>query len=98
MLAALAILIPLLIGLLLLYRNRKPGEDPQESGKLLRFNRLVFLTILLAWLGSAGYFRATTGQSVDRGWWPILSVFSGLLLTSAILLLAALIRNFLFKR
>lgn len=90
------VLIPVLIGAL--YLTWKPGVDSRKHGKLLLFNRLVFLLILVAWLGSAGNCWVTIGQGVDRAWWPFVAVLSGLFFTSIILLLALFLRNFLLFR
>ena len=49
-----------------------------------------------AW--TASHFYRTTGQSVDRAWWPVLATLASLLVVSGVLLAGTMVRNLLLFR
>jgi len=96
MILALIVLIPFCIAALWAFFRFSPKET--GSNKCTIFNSI---TIILAILVCALYsYRtyATMINTVDREWWSILSVLGSLFFFSIILVVAAVLRNFVFFR
>ncbi len=97
MISALILFLPLFLLGLFLFLKRHPEVEPTKQGAVARFDRAVFLAVLLVSAGAAAYFRLTTGRSVDRPWWPVLAVLSALALSSVVFLIGFVVRNLTFK-
>ena len=91
-----ALLVPLLIFSLWLFFRFKPiGASPES---LRRFD-IGFGTIaLLALASTTLYFWQTTGQGVDRSWWPVLAALSCVFILVVLLILASIVRMLIFSK
>ncbi len=97
MVVALILFLPLFLVSIFLFLRCRPKLDLSEQRVVVRFDRAVFLVALLASGGAAAYFRSTTGESVDRAWWPVLAGLSALVLSSLVLFVGFVIRSLMFK-
>ena len=62
------------------------------------FEVLVFFSVVLAALLSTIYSYMTIGQSVDSGWWPFVAFFYGFVSIPVVLIIAAIIRRFVYRK
>jgi len=63
------------------------------------YNSIVFGSSLIACLIVCLYFYLTTGQSVDRAWWPILALLGSLFTFAIVLIIGGFFRNYIiFKK
>ena len=91
MILALIILIPFLCITIWLYLKFSPHHT---NGNIIRnYNIIVIILALTACLLVSLYFYNTTGQSVDRAWWPVLAFFGSLFILPTIVLIGGIIRN-----
>jgi hypothetical protein len=68
---------------------------PQMHRMNIIYNSFVFGSSIIACLIICIYFYLTTGQSVDRAWWPILAILGSLFSFAIILIIGLLFRNYL---
>ena len=74
MIAASTILAPLVLACVVLYIRFQPNKTGSQNIQI-RFNLFVAALAILASIAVSIYFWQTTGQSVDRAWWPVLAIF-----------------------
>ncbi len=96
MIAAFTILAPLLLACVVLFIRFQPKAANKSTKN--RFNIIVAALAILASIAVSIYFWRTTGQSVDRAWWPVLATFGSMFLISFILVVGVLIRYAIFKK
>jgi len=96
MILALIVLVPFCaVSLWVFFRFTPP------AGKKKITNRYNYSVILLNVLLCAGFtYRtyATMINTVDRAWWPVLSVLGSLFIFPIILFIAVLTRAFIFRK
>ena len=97
MIAASTILAPLLLACVVLYIRFQPNTTGNKNTQN-RFNLFVAALAILASIAAFIYFWQTTGQSVDRAWWPVLALFASMFLISFILVIGILIRFATFRK
>ena len=93
MIAALTVLIPFLCIVIWFYLKFTPKHANKKS--LKNYNLIVVFLALLACFLVSFYFYNTTGQSVDKAWWPVLATLGSLFIIPIILLITGFIRNFI---
>lgn len=90
------VLVPLLIFSLWLFFRFKPSGASVDS--LRRFDMGFGIFALLALASTTLYFWQTTGQGVDRSWWPVLAGLSCLFILAVLLFLASIVRLVVFRK
>lgn len=98
MIVTLAVLLPLCLAALFLFVRLRPRVDVSRRRAMFAFDAIVVLIAVLACRSVTLHFRRTTGESVDRAWWPILATLSSVFLASATLLVGLLVRNVVLFR
>ena len=93
---ALILLLPLLGLALWVFVRFRPRSG--SAGAVRAYNVGVVLVAVAGCAWTASHFYRTTGQSVDRAWWPVLAALASLLVVSAVLLAGAALRNLLLFR
>jgi len=94
---ALIILVPLVVITLLIYFKSTPKYIDIRTRTI--YNSVIFTISLFGCFTVCLYTYFTTGQSVDRAWWPIFAVFGSLLVFAIVLIIGGLFRNFvIFKK
>jgi len=96
MILALIILVPLIIITLLIYSKSTPKHIDKRTSTI--YNSAIFIISLIACFTVCTYAYFTTGQSVDRAWWPIFAVFGSLFVFTIVLIIGGLFRNFVIFR
>ena len=92
MILSLIILIPFVLVAVWLFFKISPKN---VNGNIIKiYNIIVILSALTACLLISLYCYRTTGQSVDRAWWPVLSVLGSLFVFPLILFIGGIIRHF----
>ena len=96
MILSLIILVPLILITLRIYFKKTPKHIDKRTSTI--YNFVIFTLSLIAcfivWL----YTYFTTGQSVDRAWWPILAGLGSLFVFFIVLIIGGLFRNFIMFR
>ena len=96
MILALIILVPLIIITLLIYSKSTPKHIDKRTRTI--YNSVIFSISLIACFTVCLYTYFTTGQSVDRAWWPIFAVFGSVFVFTIVLIIGGLFRNFVIFR
>jgi len=96
MIVSFTFLMLLVCFVLWLYGKFSPEHANKKNLRI--YNVIVMLLALLSCLLVSLHFYNTTGQSVDRAWWPILALLGSLLTVIVILSVGGLIRNLIVFR
>ena len=97
MMLSLTVLIPL-CGVALWAFFRFSPKDINKENLILIYNIIViFVNILLCLIYSYRTYSIMI-NTVDRAWWPILSVLGSLFIFAIVLFVAAIIRFFIFRK
>lgn len=96
MILALLFLLPMLLASVWLFARAQPSTERVVA--LRRYNRAVISAASLSALAVTGYFWATTGQSVDSAWWPVLAVLGGTFVVALALIIGAIVRIAVFRQ
>ena len=96
MIVLLVILLPLIIITLRVYLKSTPKHI--DHRKRIIFNSIIFSLSIIVCLTVFLYSYLTTGQSVDRAWWPILAVLGSLFMFEIVLIAGGLFRNLIIFR
>ena len=96
MILALIILVPLIIITLRIYFKSTPKHIDKRTSTI--YNSVIFTISLIACLIVCLYTYFTTGQSIDRAWWPILAALGSLSVFPIVLIIGGLFRNFIIFR
>ena len=89
---ALAALLPLVGLAVWVFVRVRPRSG--SAGALRAYDVGVVLVAVAGCAWTASHFYRTTGQSVDRAWWPVLATLASLLVVSGVLLAGTALRNF----
>lgn len=95
MILASAILLPILAISVWLFARAKPKRRAKDG--MRRFNIATLGVVIVSCAIVSLYFWQTTGQGIDRAWWPILAFFYSILATIMVLIIAALVRARIFR-
>jgi len=96
MILALIILVPLIIIILLIYSKNTPKHIDKRTNS--KYNSVIFTVSLIACFTVCLYTYLTTGQSVDRAWWPIFAAFGSVFIFTIVVIVGGLFRNFVIFR
>ena len=97
MISALMILIPLCMVALWVF-FRFSSKDKNRMRLVILYNSAVILIAALLCAIFSYRTYMTMINSVDSGWWPILSILGSLFIFSVVLLIGAISRIFIFKK
>ena len=95
MILALIILVPLCAVSLWVFFRFTPPKDKSKINLL--YNYIVILIDVLLCAIHSYRMYATMINSVDRVWWPILSILGSLFIFPVILFVGAIIRAYIFE-
>lgn len=96
MLIAYLVLIPLLLILLWIFFKYTPKRADARKIKLYNYGTLA-LTVIVSVIHSL-ILRASMIDGSDYGWWPLLAFVFSLMISTGIIVLSAVIRNFIIFR
>jgi len=96
MIGAVAFLLIFLVPTVWLFARAQPRTDRVIAVR--RFNVATVLIATASMLTTAVYFWATTGHSVDSGWWVPLAVLGGTVFVCVVLAVATALRYLIFCR
>jgi len=97
MILALIVLVPFCVAALWVFFRFSP-KDKNKAKLIIVVNSVIILIdILLCAIYSCRTY-ATMINTVDRNWWPILSVLGSLFIFSIVLIVGAIIRVLIFRK
>jgi hypothetical protein len=96
MIIAYLVLIPLLLISLWLFFKYTPKRADARKVKLYN-NSTLALAVIISVIQSLK-LRASMIHGSDAGWWPVLAFVFSLMISIAIIILSAVIRNFIVFR
>ena len=97
MILALIVLIPFCGAALWAFFRFSP-QDEEKKKAILIYNWIVILINILLCLGYTYRAYSSMINSVDRAWWPILSILGSLFICAISLFVGAIIRKFIFRK
>jgi hypothetical protein len=95
MITASVILLPILLASVWFFVRAQPSTS--RIAALRRFNVYVAVIAALAVCLVTLYFWNTTGQSIDRAWWPVLATLASVLMVAIVLVFGIVVRFVLFR-
>ena len=96
MIGATALLVAFLIPSVWFFVRAQP--ETERATALKRFNGVVVVLAVVTVIATTFYFWATTGHSVDSGWWVALAILGTVFFVCVLLALATILRFFVFRR
>ena len=90
-----AFLLAFLIPAVWFFVRAQPKTE--RVAELKRYNVIVIVLAIVTVVATTVYFWATTGQSVDKGWWVALAILGSVFFVCVLLALATIFRFFFFR-
>ena len=97
MIVALLLLLPVAGISVWIYVRTRPLPQPGNARYLLVFDGIVLLCVIAACAMELLYFKQAMENTVDRGWWPVLTGLAWLGTVPALLLFGGLLRKIFFR-